>query len=87
MKEAGVADPSKCYFVDDNRGNIDGAIAQGWGKCVHFCEKGLEAMEGGVTKQIGDEPLDPSHPNGDNIVEISRLDQLRDVWPEIFKPR
>lgn len=85
MKEAGVTDPSKCYFVDDNRGNIDGAIAQGWGKCVHFCEKGLEAMEGGVTKQIGDEPLDPTHPNGDNIVEISRLDQLRDVWPEIFK--
>jgi len=84
MKEADVTDPLKCYFVDDNRGNIDGAIAQGWGKCVHFCEKGLEAMEGGITKQIGDEPLDPTHPNGANIVEISRLDQLRDVWPEIF---
>ncbi|KAJ3555538.1 hypothetical protein NP233_g12185 [Leucocoprinus birnbaumii] len=69
MKQAGVSDPSKCYFVDDNRGNIDGAIAQGWRKCVHFCEKGLEAMEGGIMKQIGDEPLDPEKTN-DNPLEM-----------------
>lgn len=85
MKQAGVTDSSKCYFVDDNRGNIDGAIAQGWCKCVHFCEKGLESMEGGIMKQIGDEPLDPAKADGRNIVEVSKLDQLRNVWPEIFK--
>lgn len=85
MKQAGVTDPSKCYFVDDNRGNIDGAIAQGWRKCVHFCEKGLEAMEGGIMKQIGDEPLDPANATIGDILEVSRLEQLRDVWPEIFK--
>ncbi|KXN89669.1 hypothetical protein AN958_05536 [Leucoagaricus sp. SymC.cos] len=84
MKQAGVTDSSKCYFIDDNRSNVDGALAQGWRKCVHFCEKGLEAMEGGVLKQIGDEPLDPVKANGD-ILEVSGLDQLREVWPEIFK--
>jgi pyrimidine and pyridine-specific 5'-nucleotidase len=84
MKQAGVIDPTKCYFVDDNRSNIDGAIAQGWGNCVHFCEKGLEVMEGGIMKQIGDEPLDPAKPSG-GILEISNLEQLRDVWPEIFR--
>jgi len=84
MKQAGVTDPSKCYFIDDNRGNIDGAIAQGWYKCVHFREKGLEVMEGGVTKQIGSEPLDPVRDNA-NILEINTLEQLREVWPEIFK--
>ncbi|XP_006460266.1 hypothetical protein AGABI2DRAFT_192019 [Agaricus bisporus var. bisporus H97] len=85
MKQANVTDPSKCYFVDDNRGNIDGALAQGWGKCVHFCEKGLESMEGGITKQIGDEPLDPTKANSNSIVEVSNLMQLREIWSEIFR--
>jgi len=84
MKQAGITDPSKCYFIDDNRGNVNGAIAQGWRKCVHFREKGLEVMEGGVTKQIGSEPLDSAKDN-DSIFEVSTLEQLRDVWPEIFK--
>jgi len=83
MKQAGVSDPSKCYFVDDNRGNIDGAIAQGWYKCVHFREKGLQVVEGGVAKQIGSELLDSVKDT--NILEISTLEQLREVWPEIFK--
>jgi pyrimidine and pyridine-specific 5'-nucleotidase len=84
MKQAGVTDPSKCYFVDDNRGNVDGAIAVGWGKCIHFCEKGLESVEGGIVKQIGDERLDPFKANG-KIAEINKLEQLRDIWPDIFK--
>lgn len=84
MKHAGVMDPSKCYFVDDNRGNIDGALAVGWRKCVHFCEKGLEAMEGGVLKQIGEKPLDPTTGSA-SFAEVDKLDQLRDIWPEVFK--
>jgi len=36
MKQAGLSDPSKCYFVDDNRGHVDAARALGWAKCVHF---------------------------------------------------
>ncbi|KAG6821625.1 hypothetical protein H0H93_000134 [Arthromyces matolae] len=55
MKKANISDPSKCYFIDDNRGNIDGARAQGWARCAHFCEKGLESVEGGRAKQIDNE--------------------------------
>jgi len=83
MKQANVNDPSKCYFVDDNRGNVDAAVAQGWAKCVHFCERGLEAMEGGKMKQIGDERVEEAAEN--NVVDITTLEELRDVWPEIFK--
>jgi pyrimidine and pyridine-specific 5'-nucleotidase len=83
MKQANVTDPSKCYFIDDNRGNIDGARAQGWGRCVHFREQGLEAMEGGRTKQIGSERETEV---ADNAVEVvTTLEGLRSVWPEIFK--
>lgn len=83
MKQANINDPSKCYFVDDNRGNVDAAFAQGWAKCVHFCERGLEAMEGGKMKQIGDERVEGVAEN--NVVDITTLEELRDVWPEIFK--
>ena len=54
MKQANVADPSKCYFIDDNRQNVDAAREQNWSHCVHFCEKGLETMEGGWIKDIDD---------------------------------
>ncbi|KAG5725005.1 hypothetical protein E4T56_gene12489 [Termitomyces sp. T112] len=84
MKKANISDPSKCYFVDDSRGNINGARAQGWAKCVHFCEKGLEAMEGGRTKQINHEKV-AGLEGTDGVDVITTLDELRDVWPEIFK--
>jgi pyrimidine and pyridine-specific 5'-nucleotidase len=83
MKQANIKDPSKCYFVDDNRKNIDSACAEGWAHCVHFCERGLEAMEGGRIKEIDDE-REPDAVDND-VVEISTLDELRTVWPEIFK--
>ncbi|KAF5333526.1 hypothetical protein D9611_002441 [Ephemerocybe angulata] len=82
MKKAGLADPSKCYFVDDNRGNVDAARALGWAHCVHFCEKGLEGVEGGKVKEIDNE-RSPNAPDND-IVDIADLEQLRVVWPEIF---
>lgn len=84
MKQANVSDPSKCYFIDDSRGNIDGALAQGWAKCVHFCEKGLEAMEGGRTKKIGGERAKGT-PVSNGIDVVTTLEELRVVWPEIFK--
>lgn len=82
MKQANVSDPSKCYFVDDNRGNIDAARAEGWGKCVHFCETGLEAMEGGMMRKIGSERDQGAEDNGVEL--ITDLEQLREKWPEIF---
>ncbi|KAG5648982.1 hypothetical protein DXG03_000331 [Asterophora parasitica] len=84
MKKAKLSDPSKCYFIDDNRGNIDGARAQGWARCVHFCEQGLEAMEGGRTKQIDNERA-PGAKVDDEVKIVTTLEELRGVWPEIFK--
>ncbi|KAJ4263423.1 putative suppressor of disruption of TFIIS [Fusarium torreyae] len=40
MKEAGVSDTSKCYFVDDSHKNCVGAQKAGW-TAVHFVEEGL----------------------------------------------
>ncbi|KIY49296.1 pyrimidine 5-nucleotidase [Fistulina hepatica ATCC 64428] len=70
LKVANVDDPSKCYFVDDSIVNINAAKALGWGHCVHFCERGQ------MTKIPDQEEVDG---------EISNLEQLRHVWPEIFK--
>lgn len=72
MKQAGLSDLSKCYFVDDSRGHVDAARAVGWAKCVHFCER--ENLEG--------EKIQTERENG--VVEIATLEQLRSVWPEIF---
>ncbi|KAF8897624.1 pyrimidine 5-nucleotidase [Infundibulicybe gibba] len=84
MKQAGVPSPSKCYFVDDNRGNVDAARAQGWAHCAHFCEVGLEAMEGGRLKEIGEERSN-DRPENDGVAIIGNLEELRRIWPEIFK--
>ena len=50
---------------------------------MHFCERGLMAVEGGKPKYIGSDIMEG--PDTDGIVAISKLDELRTVWPEIFK--
>jgi len=84
MKKANVSDPSRCYFIDDNRKNVDAARELGWAHCVHFCEKGLEAMEGGKIKAI-DDSREPGAADND-VIDVTTLEDLRKVWPEIFKP-
>ena len=81
MKKAGVSDPKKCYFIDDSRSNVAAAIRLGWGRCVHFCEEGLETVEGGKAKQIG---ADGQAPLPEATI-ISRLEELRTVWSDVFK--
>lgn len=83
MKQANVSDPSKCYFIDDNRQNVDAAREQGWAHCVHFCEKGLETVEGGWIKDIDDAREPGAIDNG--VIDITTIEELRIVWPEIFK--
>ena len=83
MEQACVTDPSKCYFVDDNRKNVDAACALGWGHCVHFCEMGLEVMEGGKIKEIDNAREPGAIDNG--VVDVTTLDELRRVWPEVFR--
>ncbi|KAJ3500874.1 hypothetical protein NMY22_g19116 [Coprinellus aureogranulatus] len=83
LKKAGVTDPSKCYFVDDNRKNVDAAKELGWGRCVHFCERGVENVEGGKIKEI-DDAREPGAAEND-VAVVATLEELRQVWPEIFK--
>ena len=81
MEKAGVNDPSKCYFIDDNKRNVEAALNLGWKNSVHFCEKGLEHVEGGKVMQINTKVQDDGHA----FTVISDLEELRTVWPEIFK--
>ncbi|GJE84191.1 pyrimidine 5-nucleotidase [Phanerochaete sordida] len=81
MQKAAVSDPKKIFFIDDSRNNVAAAAALGWGSCVHFCEAGLETVEGGKAKQIsadGKEPLP-------GAIVVGRLEELRSVWSEVFK--
>ena len=82
MKKAGVTDPYKCYFVDDNRRNVDAAKELGWNNCVHFCELGLENVEGGQVRKIG---MEREEGKDNGVVVISDLEELRTVWKDVFK--
>ncbi|TCD68201.1 hypothetical protein EIP91_011373 [Steccherinum ochraceum] len=81
IQRAGISDPSRCFFVDDSRGNVVAAHQLGWGNCVHFCERGLDTVEGGRQKKIGDDQA--TIPSG--IKVITRLEELRSIWQDIFK--
>lgn len=77
LVKAGVSDPSKCYFVDDSRINVDAAKRLGWSHCIHFCEHGLTATEGGIVMTIG-------HNEDLRDDAVATLDDLRRVWSELF---
>ncbi|KAI0702875.1 pyrimidine 5-nucleotidase [Cytidiella melzeri] len=81
LKKAGVSDPKRCYFIDDSRNNVAAAFKLGWGHCVHFCERGLETMEGGKSKQIGAD----GQPALQSVPVIGTLEELRTVWRELFR--
>ncbi|KAG2042336.1 pyrimidine 5-nucleotidase [Suillus americanus] len=81
MKQANVSDPSKCYFIDDSRLNVTSAKELGWGHCVHFCEVGLESVDGGKMKILA---RDTNTNDPEGITQISNLEELRTLWPEIF---
>jgi pyrimidine and pyridine-specific 5'-nucleotidase len=81
MKQANISDPSKCYFIDDSRPNVTSAKELGWGHCVHFFEVGLETMDGGKMKKLA---RDTNTNDAEGIAQISDLEELRTLWPEIF---
>jgi len=82
MQQAGVQDPAKCLFVDDNLENLVAAKAVGWIRCVHFREHDP------ITPQKPDVNYTPGSqeelPTEDGIPVINNLQQLRNVWPENF---
>jgi pyrimidine and pyridine-specific 5'-nucleotidase len=86
LAAAGGVHPANCFFVDDNRANVDAACKLGFGRSVHYCERGLEMMEGGVIKQIDGERLDGvTDDEVRDLKVIGHLDELRVLWPDIFK--
>ena len=84
MRKAGVTDPKKCFFIDDSRTNVAAALKLGWERVVHFCEHGLETVEGGRHKQIG-VGADGQEALKEATV-VNKLQDLRVVWADIFKP-
>ncbi|KLO18039.1 pyrimidine 5-nucleotidase [Schizopora paradoxa] len=92
LRRAGIKDTSKCYFIDDSseyhilysgslvakrprRGTENNVVAAkqlGWGKCVHFSESKSANVD--------------SETSSSGYHTISSLDQLKDIWPEIFVP-
>ena len=79
MQQAGVTDPGKCLFVDDSFSNIEGAKRVGWIRCVHFREVGHELLHAKRIAGVSEKPI-----SGDVIPVVTDLQQLRDVWPDIF---
>jgi len=79
MSHAGVSDPSKCLFVDDNLNNVKAARGVGWIRSVHFREHAPDT-EARATHTDKDQKTI----NKDGTPIISNLQQLREVWPDIF---
>lgn len=82
MTQAGISDPSKCLFVDDSKQNVIGAKKLGWGRCAHFHEAGLQTVEGGKAKTLGQNG--DTAADTDGIMVINNLEELRIIWPDIF---
>ena len=82
MNQAGVQDPTKCLFVDDSLGNVEGAKRVGWNRCVHFRECVPHTIEElRVNHTASDQEKFPTE---DGMPIINDLQQLREVWPDIF---
>ena len=80
MEKAGVNDPARCLFVDDNLGNVKAAMTVGWTRSVHFREHEPEAIEAYVTHADKDHETITK----DGIPIINNLQQLRELWSDIF---
>ncbi|KZP32961.1 pyrimidine 5-nucleotidase [Athelia psychrophila] len=87
--QANVTDPSQSYFIDDNRRNIDAAKDLGWGHCAHLHETRPETQDtAGNGAQSIVEHIGSTRKAGalaNDAVVISNLQELRAVWPEVFK--
>ena len=63
--------------------NVSAALKIGWGRCVHFCEHGLDTVEGGQVKRIG---VGADGQEGlQEATIIKKLEDLRVVWADLFK--
>ncbi|KAG8691583.1 hypothetical protein FRC11_000624, partial [Ceratobasidium sp. 423] len=72
----------KSYFVDDNFGNVRGAK---WGHCAFLYDAALDAKALAGTGAGGGVGNISQLKPGDGISVIHRLEDLKKVWPEVFK--
>jgi pyrimidine and pyridine-specific 5'-nucleotidase len=88
LKQANVKDPSKCFFVDDSRRNVEAALDAGWGRCVHFAEPIFSEESGSMLSETlkAIDFGDHSGKRSGSMEVITDLEQLRTVWSDIFKP-
>ncbi len=81
MDQAGVQDPTRCLFVDDSLTNVESARHVGWIRSVHFRERDPKDVEAQcVNHTARDQDKSPK----DRIPVISDLQQLREVWSDVF---
>jgi pyrimidine and pyridine-specific 5'-nucleotidase len=83
MDKAGVNDPTRCLFVDDNLGHVKAARSVGWIRSVHFREHAPETIEAHVTHTDKDQETITK----DGTPIINNLQQLRELWSDIFLPK
>jgi pyrimidine and pyridine-specific 5'-nucleotidase len=83
MDKAGINDPTRCLFVDDNLGNVKAARSVGWIRSVHFREHAPETIEKHVTHTDKDQETITK----DGTPTINNLQQLRELWSHIFLPK
>ena len=83
MDKAGVDDPTRCLFVDDNLGNVKAARSLGWIRSVHFREHAPETVGAHVTHVDRDQKTIA----WDGPPIINNLQQLRELWSDIFLPK
>ncbi|KAF8313393.1 pyrimidine 5-nucleotidase [Clavulina sp. PMI_390] len=74
LAAAGSSNTSQCYFIDDSLVNVRAAKALGWKSCVYY----QELLDPKTT------PATPQSVGVDHVVHS--LDELRSVWPEVFRP-
>ena len=80
MDKAGVNDPTKCLFVDDNLLNVKAARSVGWIRSVHFREHAPETIGAPVTHTGKDQETITK----DGTPMINNLQHLRELWSDIF---
>ncbi|EJU06105.1 pyrimidine 5-nucleotidase [Dacryopinax primogenitus] len=73
LSTAGVTDPSKCLFVDDNLNNVRAAKSCGWGHCVLYSEREEDHSMS-------------EHPKVEGVdAVIGNLQELRELWKQVFQ--
>jgi len=71
LQAAGVTDPSKCLFVDDNLNNVKAAKKLGWASSVWYREE---------------ESFNAGSPNVEGVDHvIADIEELRACWKDVFK--